>query len=93
MSLYVFGLLLTLIAYAAVLLRQHAIITDGDQGILVPPDDEGALARAITAVLQDPAAGRAIGARARQRIVDRYDIQRTAGRWLDAYHTVLAGKR
>ena len=70
-----------------------AIITDGDQGILVPPDDEGALARAITAVLQDPAAGRAIGARARQRIVDRYDIQRTAGQWLDAYHTVLAGKR
>ena len=70
-----------------------AIITDGDQGILVPPDDEGALARAITAVLQDPAAGRAIGARARQRIVDRYDIQRTAGQWLDAYHTVLAAKR
>ena len=38
-------------------------------------------------------ATRAIGARARQRIVDRYDIQRTAGQWLDAYHTVLAGKR
>jgi hypothetical protein len=31
-SLYVFGLLLTLIAYAAVVLRQYAIITDGNAG-------------------------------------------------------------
>ena len=31
-SLYVFGLLLTLIAYAAVVLRQYAIITDGSTG-------------------------------------------------------------
>ena len=31
-SLYVFGLLLTLIAYAAVVLRQYALITDGNAG-------------------------------------------------------------
>ena len=69
-----------------------AMMTDGEHGVLVPPDDEAALARAISAVLKDPVAARAMGARARQRVLERYDIQRTAGAWLDAYQTVLTAR-
>ena len=66
-----------------------AIIDDGVNGRLFPPDDEAALAAALRDVLSNPAAGRALGARARATVTARYDIGRTADQWLSAYRTVL----
>jgi glycosyltransferase involved in cell wall biosynthesis len=69
-----------------------AVIEDGVNGRLVPPDDEAALADALSAVLRDPAGARRLGDRARDTVVSRYEIHQTAERWLDAYRTVLSGR-
>jgi starch synthase len=69
-----------------------AVIEDGVNGRLVLPDDEAALADALSAVLRDPAGARRMGDRARDTVVSRYGIQQTAERWLDAYRTVLSGR-
>ena len=65
------------------------IIQDGINGCLVPPDDEGAMANALSAMLRNPAMAGAMGSRARDSVVSRYDIRQTAERWLDAYYAVL----
>ena len=67
-----------------------AIVDHGLTGKLFAPDDEQALAGALRELLADPAAGRAMGERAREAVSARYDIERTADAWLDAYQAVLA---
>jgi len=39
--------------------------------------------------LGNPAMAGAMGSRARDSVVSRYDIRQTAERWLDAYYAVL----
>jgi len=65
------------------------IIENGVNGCLVPPDDEAAIANALSAMLGNPAMAGAMGSRARDSVVSRYDIRQTAERWLDAYYAVL----
>jgi glycosyltransferase involved in cell wall biosynthesis len=67
-----------------------ALIADGRNGRLFGADDEAGLAEVLRQVLTDPAAARSIGAQARETVVARYDIRRTADQWLSAYETVLA---
>ncbi len=52
------------------------IIRDGREGALYPEGDVPALADAIARVLADRAAARAMGDRARERVVERYSWQR-----------------
>lgn len=66
------------------------IISDGDNGLLVPPGDRAALAAAMAGVLGDPARAAALGARARATIETRFASGAVADRWLDAYDQVLA---
>jgi glycosyltransferase involved in cell wall biosynthesis len=66
-----------------------AIIEEGINGRLVPVDDEPALADALGGLLADRAAAQAMGARARETVLARYDVGRTSEKWLAAYHTVL----
>ena len=58
-------------------------VVDGDSGLLVPPRDERALARALVAVLDDRARGRRLGERARSRVELRFTraemVERLAG--------------
>ncbi len=65
------------------------ILEDGTNGRLVEPDDELAMAAALTDVLCDSGRAASLGARARATVVSRYDITQTAERWLDAYRAVL----
>jgi glycosyltransferase involved in cell wall biosynthesis len=65
------------------------MIDDGVNGRLVDPDDVQALARALGKVLVNPGEASGLGQRARETVMNRYDIQQTAGRWLDAYRSVL----
>ena len=68
------------------------MIDDGVNGCLVAPDDEAAMTRALSGLLRDRVGARQMGSRARDAVVSRYDIRRTAERWLEAYRTVLGGQ-
>ena len=63
------------------------IVADGDTGIVVPPEDVGALARGIidALALDEGAKGRA-----RARCVARFDLGVVADAWADALHAVGA---
>jgi glycosyltransferase involved in cell wall biosynthesis len=63
-------------------------IDDGRDGLLVPPGDSAAMARAIVALLQDPARRRRLGAAARSAAA-RNTIAREVGAYLDWFASVL----
>jgi glycosyltransferase involved in cell wall biosynthesis len=59
------------------------IVSDGETGILVPPRDVDALARAVSELLGDPVRARLLGAAARARAAERFGWDRAAARMLD----------
>lgn len=63
---------------------------DGEAGALVEPGDPAALARAIRALLDDPAARVAMGAAGRLRVASRFTWRRAAERTVDAYREAIA---
>lgn len=62
---------------------------DGETGLLVPPDDPGALAAAIGRLLDDSDLRARIGAAGRARVADRFTWQVTARGTADCYHRVI----
>ncbi|HKP14248.1 MAG TPA: glycosyltransferase family 4 protein, partial [Blastocatellia bacterium] len=72
-------------AVAASRLGQIAnIIVDGDNGLLVEPNDAGALARVIERLADDEALRRRLGAAARQTVISGYTWRHNAARVFDA---------
>lgn len=65
------------------------MMTDGENGRLVPPGDVSALAAALSAVIADPVDAARLGATARRTIEERYGVERAAEDWLAAYRHVL----
>lgn len=66
----------------------------GETGIVVPPGDVGALVSGIEEILdRDSAARRELGKRARERIGDRYDIDKIAARYRHVALDVTEGRR
>jgi len=65
----------------------------GDAGWLVPPGDSAALARAIRAVVDDPAEAVTRARRARERFVDRYTLARAGDTLLALYRDVARRRR
>lgn len=66
------------------------IVTHGDDGLLVKAADDQALACACLALARDPGRARAMGARARATVIERFSHE-TAGRaLLDTYRAVAA---
>lgn len=64
-------------------------IDDGEHGLLVPPRDAAALARAMSAVLGDELLARRLGARARARVAERYSFDQMARATESLYERVL----
>ncbi|MEU3523465.1 glycosyltransferase [Streptomyces sp. NPDC038707] len=58
---------------------------------LVPPEDPGALARAITGLLSDPPLRAALGEQGRRHIAARHDVRHTATRVTAVYAELLTG--
>lgn len=69
------------------------VIRDGRSGVLVPPVDVDALARALTAVLDDPDLAGRLGAQARQEIAAGYSMEAYADRLLAVYAEAAQAKR
>ena len=66
--------------------------TDGETGLLVAPDDPGALAGAIARLLDDPDLRARLGAAGRERVVSRFTWQVTAAGTAACYEAVIAGQ-
>ncbi len=56
------------------------IVDPGIDGLLVPPNDENALADALERLLRDPALRRSLGEAARRKVEERFDIDRNVVR-------------
>jgi alpha-maltose-1-phosphate synthase len=59
------------------------IVSHGETGLLVPPSDPGALARALCDVLGDPVRARLMGAAGRARATSRFDWDLAAAAMLE----------
>jgi phosphatidylinositol alpha-mannosyltransferase len=70
----------------------RAVIEGEDDGVLVPPGDAKALARAIARLLEDPARRLALAARGRAR-AERFGWSNVAARLEGYYHEVLSRPR
>jgi glycosyltransferase involved in cell wall biosynthesis len=66
------------------------IVVDGETGVLVPPGDPEALARAITALLEDHVRREGMGARARHVAEERFDERLWVLRVRRIYEDALA---
>ena len=60
-----------------------------DAGILVEPEDEEALASAITSLLQNPERRRELGAKGYNRVVNQFSIERTVEEYAELYRWLL----
>jgi glycosyltransferase involved in cell wall biosynthesis len=67
--------------------------TDGVTGLLVPPDDPGALAGAIGRLLDDAELRERLGAAGRQRVLGRFTWQVTAAGTAAEYRALLEDRR
>jgi glycosyltransferase involved in cell wall biosynthesis len=61
------------------------IVENEVSGILVPPNNQMALADAIARLLDDPALGKELGAQARKRIEDKFDIEKNIRRYVELF--------
>ena len=69
----------------------RSVLTHGQEGLLVEPENEHALAEAIIRLLRNPALRQEMGQRGR-RTAARYDWSIIAGRILDLYEKLLRHK-
>lgn len=90
-----FGLtLLEAMAAGAALVATRAgaaeiVVEDGVSGVLAPIDDAAALARAIEPLMRDPAAADAMGARGRQRVLEKFSVEAEAKAINEVYKTLI----
>lgn len=66
------------------------VSVDGETGLTVPPGDPEALADAVNRLLDDPALATRLGAAGRQRVAERYTLDRMTERTLAVYASVMA---
>lgn len=68
-------------------------ITDGEQGLLVPPGDSQALASAISRVLSDPLLALRLGNNGRRRVAEEFSFEAVVRRTEALYRKLLVAKR
>ncbi len=64
---------------------------DGEAGTVVAQEDHGAIASAVHDTLASPSRATQIGQRARTRVVDHFDIERIADRYVAYYADLTTG--
>jgi glycosyltransferase involved in cell wall biosynthesis len=67
--------------------------TDGETGLLVTPDDSGALAAAISHVLDDPELAARLGRGGRERVLGRFTWRSTATGTAEGYQLAIEEHR
>ena len=90
-----FGLtLIEAMAVGAALIAARAgaaelVVEDGVNGVLTPPGDVDALVGALEPLMRDPASAAAMGARARQRVLDKFSLDAEAEGIARVYRTLV----
>ncbi len=69
----------------------RAVLADGEDGVLVPPGDAGALATSLAALLKDPARRLRLAAQGRAK-AETYGWDRVTGRLEQYYREILAAR-
>ena len=69
------------------------LVDEGRTGLLVPPDDPGALAAAIESLIVSPVRAEMLGASARDEVARRYSFDRMVRGFEDLYLAQLHGTR
>jgi len=67
-------------------------VVDGVTGLLVRPGDPEPLARAISRLLDDPAARQTMGQAGRERVVQHFTVERMVAQTETLYEQLLVGK-
>lgn len=67
------------------------IVADGETGLLVPPKDPEGLARALLALLHDPARAQEMGRRGRRRLEERFTVARMVEQTQAVYENLVDG--
>ncbi|TPW21167.1 MAG: group 1 glycosyl transferase [Elusimicrobia bacterium] len=65
------------------------LIRDGFDGLLVPPGDHDALARALMTLLSDESLRRRLGDQARRTVAERFALERTAETYRSLYRSLV----
>ena len=66
------------------------IVTDGESGLLAPPDNCGELAQKVLSILRDPSLRRRLGQRAREQMASRFSLEIRVHALGGIYQRVLA---
>jgi glycosyltransferase involved in cell wall biosynthesis len=66
------------------------LLANGECGLLVPPGDPQAMARAILELLTNKAKAQELARRARERFLREYTIDRMGERYLEVYDKAIA---
>ncbi len=61
------------------------VVTDGEDGILIPPDSSQALARAMTAIIRFPELARYLGQNARMKVERQFSLDAVAAQYSELY--------
>jgi glycosyltransferase involved in cell wall biosynthesis len=69
------------------------VVVQGETGLLVPPEDTDAFARAVVQLLRTPEMRRRMGEAARRRVEAEFRIDRTADRYAALYEELLSAPR
>jgi len=65
------------------------VVEDGVTGVLTPPGDVDALVAALEPLMRDPASAAAMGARARQRVLEEFSLDAEAQGIASVYRTLV----
>ena len=65
-------------------------IQEGVTGLLVPPDDSGALAAAMTQLISHPDQARKMGAAGKERVMEEFTTEVMMGRTVASYRNLLS---
>lgn len=64
------------------------VVTDGEDGLLIPPESSEALAQAMATVIQQPNLALRLGQQARQKILRNFSLDSIARQYSEMYHTL-----
>jgi len=69
------------------------LVEDGVTGIIVPPEDPGALAEAVCELLANPDLRNSFGEAGRRRVADRFSFDHFRGRMAEIYEHLISGSK